>query len=262
MLLHKNKTLRQLVGVLETANLLSLKLLLKNPASLRLFPGKVFRDYMSLAGRDRWVSKTIFDIFPSVSGTRITLEHLDGGGVFTPLDELAYMALVARALNPIRVFEIGTFRGRTALNFAYNTPDDSRIYTLDLPVEERAAAATAAGLADRGIIAESLTGIDYRGKDAAHKIEQLYGDSTKFDFSPYYDQIDLVFVDGAHYYDCVISDTRNALRMARAGGYIMWHDFANYGDYNDVTRAVLELLPGEDIVQIENSQLAIYRKPS
>lgn len=58
------------------------------------------------------------------------------------------------------------------------------------------------------------------------------------------------------------SDTRNALRMVRPGGFIIWHDFANYGDYNDVTRAALELLPRNQVVQIDNSELAVYRRPA
>jgi hypothetical protein len=77
--------------------------------------------------------------------------------------------------------------------------------------------------------------------------------------APYPDAVDLVFVDGAHYYAAVGSDTRNALRMARSGGWIVWHDFANYGDYNDVTRAMFDLLPADQIVQLEDTQLAVFR---
>jgi hypothetical protein len=34
-----------------------------------------------------------------------------------------------------------------------------------------------------------------------------------------------------------------------------------YGDYNDVTRAVRDCVSLDDVIQIENTQLAIYRKP-
>ena len=53
MLLVKNKFVRQLFGLLETGNLLSLKLLIKNRSALRTYPGYVFRDYMRLVRRDR-----------------------------------------------------------------------------------------------------------------------------------------------------------------------------------------------------------------
>jgi hypothetical protein len=49
--------------------------------------------------------------------------------------------------------------------------------------------------------------------------------------------------------------------MARPGSYIVWHDFANYGEYNDVTRAILDTLPCDQVIEIANTQLAIYRKP-
>jgi predicted O-methyltransferase YrrM len=188
------------------------------------------------------------------------LEHLPGAGINTPIDELAYLALLSRALEARKIFEIGTFRGRTALNFALNSPDDCQIWTLDLPAEDRDSAAGDYNNADARIMRASLTGIDYQGKDVAGKIRQLFGDSTRFDFSPYHDQMDIVFVDGAHHYAAVRSDTLAALRMARPGGYIVWHDFANYGDYNDVTRAVLDLLPGQNVVQLANTQLAIYQR--
>jgi predicted O-methyltransferase YrrM len=261
MLLVRNKKIRQVLGVLETVNIVGLKLLFKNRTQFGLYPGRVFRDYMGLAKFDQWTSRSIFELFPEIPGGRVTLEYLSGGGINTAMDELAYLAVVTRALAPRHVFEIGTFRGRTALNFALNSPDDCRVYTLDLPSERRSDYAGQTCAADATIIGNSTTGVDYRGKDVAHKIEQLYGNSQEFDFRPYYGRIDLVFIDGAHHYDAVRSDTEHALKMVRSGGVVLWHDFANYGDYNDVTRAALELVPQGELIQIANTELAMYRKP-
>jgi predicted O-methyltransferase YrrM len=192
---------------------------------------------------------------------RITIEHLPGDGIYTPIDELAYMALITRGLAPKAIFEIGTYRGRTALNFALNSPPDCKVYTLDLPVHERESAANRSFAPDASIIKNSDTGLYYRDKDCAGKIFQLWGNSREFDFSPYAGAMDIIFVDGAHDFETVISDTRNALKMLRPGGVVLWHDFALYGDYNDVTRAVVSLVPSDDLFQIANSQLAYYRKP-
>src|SRR6188768_1735878 len=41
-------------------------------------------------------------------------------------------ALVAQRA-PLRIFEFGTFNGRTTLNLAANSPADARVFTLDLP---------------------------------------------------------------------------------------------------------------------------------
>lgn len=257
MLLVKSKVLRQVAGLLETLCFLSIKLLLKNPGALRLFPGVMFRNYMSLARSGQWSSRSIDELVPLKGGMRVTLEVLAGEGIATPCDELVYLALLTRHLDPKHIFEIGTFRGRTALNFALNCSPGAMVHTLDLPLDGAVGPAHAA---DRNIVQRRVTGADYRDKDGAERIEQLYGDSTRFDFAPYHARMDMVFVDGAHHYDAVKSDTEQALKMVRPGGYIVWHDFANYGDYNDVTRAVLDLLPAGEVIQIGSSQLALYVK--
>lgn len=262
MILIKNKPLRQAIGFLETFNLLFVRLLIKNPARSRMFSGRIFREYMSLVQNDIWMCKEIFEILPIPPGTRIILEHMPGQGIYEPLDELAYLALLTRACEPQNIFEIGTFRGRTALNFALNSPEDCTVWTLDLPLDERAPVLDKTNPADAAIIRASCTGADYKGKDCQHKIRQLYGNSLAFDFSPYIGNMDIVFVDGAHHYEAASIDTSNALKMVKPGGWIIWHDFANYGDYNDVTRAVLDMISGEKVFQISSSQLAIYQHAS
>jgi predicted O-methyltransferase YrrM len=261
VLLLRNKSLRKIAGVLETMNWLSLRLLLKSSARYQLFPGMIFRDYVHLAGGDRWRSASAFDVIRDIGGVpgRITIEHLPGLGIDTPLDELAYLALITKSIAPRLIFEIGTFRGRTALNFALNSDESCQIHTLDLAPEERTDAMGSAGGADAKIINSIELGANFIETEVAGKIKQLCGDSTEFDFKPYFGKVDLVFVDGGHTFEVVLSDTRNAIKMARPGGIILWHDFGNYGDYNDVTRAVLQQLPGQEVTQIENSQLALYQ---
>jgi predicted O-methyltransferase YrrM len=115
---------------------------------------------------------------------------------------------------------------------------------------------------DWRVIEMSAPDRHYVGKDVAHKITQLYGNAMTFDFTPYRGSVDIVFVDAAHHYAAAKSDSENAIAMLRPGGVALWHDFANYGDYNDVTRAVLDTVPPQEVVQLENTQLALYRKPS
>jgi predicted O-methyltransferase YrrM len=240
--------------------------LLRHRSAARLHPGLAYRQYVYLAGGERWKCGSIFDFMPELEAqpVRISLEHLRGNGLATPINELALMAMVCRAVRPAIIFEIGTFRGRTALNFALNSPENCRVFTLDLPEESnvKEMAVASANRADATLIGARKVGLDYEGRDVSSKIVQLYGDSRSFDFSPYVGQADLVFVDGGHTYDVVVNDTRRAIEMCRPGGVVMWHDFANYGDYHDVTRAVLDCVGGDRIFQLEDSQLAAYRKPS
>jgi predicted O-methyltransferase YrrM len=262
VLRSRNKLLRQIVGVIETGNLLFLRLLLRNRAAAATFPGEIYRTYLSLAREGPWPCRSLFEILPEARRVRAQIEHIPSDVIATPLEQLACLALLTSALQPKTVFEIGTFRGRTALNFALNAPDNAKVYTLDLPPDNdmRDAARQQTNTSDARIISQSLTGCDYEGSDVAHKITQLFGDSRSFDFEPYYDQVDLVYVDGAHDYDAVVRDSENAMRMLRPGGYVLWDEFCNYGDYNDITRAVLDTVPTGEVVQVENTQLAVYRK--
>ena len=60
----------------------------------------------------------------------------------------------------------------------------------------------------------------------AHKIECLFGDSAAFAFAPFQNGVDLFFIDGAHSYEYVRSDTIRALECCRPGPAIAWHDCA------------------------------------
>ena len=260
MLLSANKRLRQIVGLLETGNFLFLRLLLKNRAAAAVYPGEVYRSYLSLNGVGHWPCRSLFEILPDAQRVRAEIEHIPSDVIGTPLEQLACLALLTKALKPRRVFEIGTFRGRTALNFALNAPEDAEIFTLDLPPDDRDGAQHRTNASDAEIISQSLTGSHYKGTDMESRITQLFGDSASFDFSPYFGSVDLVYVDGAHDYTAVCRDSENAIKMLRAGGYVLWDEFCNYGDYNDVTRAVLDMAPKGEIVHVANTQLAVYRR--
>jgi predicted O-methyltransferase YrrM len=258
VLIARSKLIRGLAGIAETANFCFLKLLVRSPKRALKYPGLAFRAYASLGGTTKWRSADPEDLYSEYSGARITLEHLPGHGIAVPLEELAYLALITRLEAPRLIFEIGTFHGRTALVFAENSPDDCEVQTLDLPP---GLLPSVGNRADRTLAELARPGSLFADRPTAkRKITQLYGDSTTFDFSPYFGRVDLVFVDGAHHYQAVRSDTLNALRMVRPGGVVLWHDFANYGDYNDVTRALVELV-GRDLVQLGSTQLAYFRRP-
>jgi predicted O-methyltransferase YrrM len=259
--MSKNKALRQFFALCQTVNLLQIKLCLKGSVGAKSFPGHIFRKYMMLAKRDRWNSAAIEELVPPSSSLQATYLHVQSPGLGASANELVCMGLLARSLDATAIFEIGTYHGRTALNFAANSPEDAVVYTLDLPPEEREAMMRRANPNDAHLIQVCKLGEHFESSPFRHKIRQLFGNSLSFDFTQFYGKMDLVFIDACHHYDAVISDTTNALKMVRPGGVVMWHEFANIGDYHDVTRAVLELLPARDIYQIEDTQLAVYRMP-
>lgn len=70
--------------------------------------------------------------------------------------------------------------------------------------------------------------------------------------------MEVVYVDGAHHYEAALADTHTALKLIRYGGMIVWQDYGNYGDYNDVMRAIFALIPRDVVRQVGDTQLAIY----
>lgn len=179
------------------------------------------------------------------------------------LERLALGRLVQTS-GAMRIFEIGTFRGVTAVSMAQNAPAGATIWTLDLPPDMTAkdvahtvyASANRSGfhrMVEQGAEREVGAAIkDYRG---AATIEQLHGDSMTFDFSAYA-PIDLFFVDGCHDYEHARRDTEAALSCTRPGGLIVWHDYT----WSTVERAANELCDG--ITWIAGTSLAFHERPA
>jgi hypothetical protein len=137
MFFPRNKMLRKLVGFCATLNFLQLKLLVKQPARATSFPGHIFRKYLMLAKIDGWSAVTMDELVPPSERIQIQVHHLEGGGLSSSLLEIACLGLLARYSQAKTIFEIGTFRGRSALSFAANSSPDCIVYTLDLPESER-----------------------------------------------------------------------------------------------------------------------------
>lgn len=153
--------------------------------------------------------------------------------------ELVVLDKLLRMYPSRGVFEIGTFDGRTTLNLAANAPAGARVFTLDLPRAQADQTKYRLDRSDRFCVEKERSGARFVGTDLEPVITQLYGDSATFDFGPYRGQIGFVFVDGAHSYEYVLSDSRNALELLpNRRGVIAWHD---YGVWDGVTAALNEL---------------------
>jgi predicted O-methyltransferase YrrM len=161
--------------------------------------------------------------------TNFLVEGLDecGFGHITEF-ELKVICALIQQLQPQNVFEIGTFEGRTTLNMALNTGIDARIYTLDLPQQELDKTKMDIEAGEVMYVQKAESGIRFKNHPSAGKIQQLFGDSATFDYSDYVGQMDVVFIDGSHAYDYVLSDTKNAFTLVRPGGTILWHDYTNW----------------------------------
>jgi hypothetical protein len=162
------------------------------------------------------------------------------------------------------LFEFGTCSGKTTYLWARNSPAEARIITLTLGKDQHAdylAAGEDNLLATRAALDEStFDRFIYSGTPVEHKITQLFGDSKRFDETPYLKQCDLIFIDGSHAYSYVKNDTEKALRMLKEGGLLLWHD---YRDRNVETRGVRryldELSETLPLIRLSDTTLVAYR---
>jgi predicted O-methyltransferase YrrM len=172
------------------------------------------------------------------------------------LSDLVHLALLCQAVRARTVFEIGTSTGYSSLFLAANTPPDGQIWTLDLPGSDLTTN-NSLTLFDRHIVEECHKRepcfVDH---PLNKKIKRVYGDSAEFDFWPYRESIDLFFVDGAHTFKYVRSDTINALRCSHPGSVIVWHDYRRSGLSRDVTKWLEQLSRIVAVYAAEGSSLA------
>ena len=155
--------------------------------------------------------------------------------------ELMMIASLIQTLQPTRLFEIGTFDGRTALNLAANSLPGATVFTLDLPPDSANSTLLPLDRLDANYIANRPNGSRFAGTEYEKKIVRLWGDSATFDISPFVGTMDLLFVDGAHSYQYALQDSATALRLLRKDrGVILWHDYARRC-WPGVTQALNEL---------------------
>jgi predicted O-methyltransferase YrrM len=253
--------LRASRNVLLGGNLASLPLVTRPRELLRYTSETLFqRQLESQGGLPR---KAVFEAFP-MKDADIRLASLDG---YTWLHsetapfaiDLLALCLLCRALEPAVIFEIGTFVGYTSLHMALNTPPGTRIHTLDLPPQPDLRDPTLRTTAtDHKLIDRDVGPALFEGTAVADRVDRLYGDSATFDYGPWHDSVDLFFVDGAHSYEYVRSDTENAFRCVRPGGVIAWHDYGRL-EQSGVTRYLHELARDREIFAVPNGSVAFHQ---
>jgi hypothetical protein len=219
--------------------------------TIGLFFPKYRARLSNLCALSGYCPKLVPPVIPKVTlgkilndGTPVSIrEPIDSNGNITLLELVVIAKLIVR-YKPLRLFEIGTFDGRTTLNMAANSPEGAAVYTLDLPREKINATALALSGKhspdDKLFIDKDSSGSRFIGSDCQSKITQLYGDSAAFYFGPFLNTMDFVFIDGAHSYDYVKNDSAIALKLLKEGkGTVVWHDYDSV--WEGVTKALNEL---------------------
>jgi hypothetical protein len=240
-------------------NLISLSLA-KRPRYLLTYVSETLFLYKTFNDKREIPQRNVFEVLPANNIENIRLGNLELGGTwFLPLSEyttdIVSLCLVCQIIKPHIVFEIGTLTGYTAFHFALNSPDDARVYTLDLPIDEKVTPKLKTTVTDDAHIHLEHGRYCFENTPVAENITCLFGDSATFNFSPFHNRVDFFFVDGAHSYEYVRSDTLNALNCCHPGSVIAWHDFGRLG-LNGVSKWVLELSREHKIYSVPGSSLA------
>ena len=162
------------------------------------------------------------DLLSHIYSVEVTLpprRHLMQPGTQT-IEGLFFLVSLAAAIKARNIFEIGTFTGVTTWTLSRNIPD-AVVNTLDIAPDEAPRWQLAEDDVHRGSRENPL----YARLAGTGQVVQHWSDSATFDFAPFYDSIDLVYIDGAHSEPYVRSDTEHALRMMSSRGAVVWDDY-------------------------------------
>ena len=202
--------------------------------------------------------KGLLDVFPAIKGVSSQI-HTGSAMSLTlgnlAVQELAMISAISALIRPRLIFEFGTFDGRTTLHLALNTPDETRIMTMDLPMDN---AARAVITDDTHYTQNVQVGHYFLTEKVGSRIEQLFCNSMDYDHKHLRHKVDLVFVDGGHLFEVVKSDSIKALEMVGPGGVALRHDDSPahpgvYGHLNDLSSS----LP---LAKLEGSSFVCYVK--
>jgi predicted O-methyltransferase YrrM len=174
-----------------------------------------------------------------------------------------------RMLSPLRdrslrILEIGSWEGRSALFFLNFFPH-STIVCVDTFVgssEETHRYLLKEGLAIEGCFDRNLADYARRVEKiknrSAPALERMIAEGRKFD---------LIYIDGDHTYDGVMSDSTGAWGLVAAGGIIIWddyrygHQFAPKDRPKEAIDTFLRDHAGEFRLLARGYQIAIERTP-
>jgi len=146
--------------------------------------------------------------------------------------DIALLVALTRRFEACKYFEIGTWLGESVANLA---PHCHSCVSMDLPEAELKAMGVAETyIARQGMLADKL-----------ENVRLLKANSQSFDFSSLA-KFDLLFIDGDHHYESVVSDTKKLMQHnVHEESIIVWHDYAfSPGNTRwEVYKAILDGLP-------------------
>ncbi len=181
-------------------------------------------------------------LFPGIEEVEVAVGVINELSGHANKADMLYVSAITKHLGASKVFEFGTYMGRTTYHLARNDPA-IEIYTLNLSPDE-------------DLRYGRYLGVLFKGTEQEKQIHPIYSDSRGFDTTPYKGQFDLVFVDGDHSYEMVKNDTNKAFELLKPGGVIIWHDYAPKSD--GLVKFFQEFTKNTPLFRIMSTCLLVY----
>lgn len=178
---------------------LILKYLFKSPKRLTFIIdyNKEFHNYFIKEHKDYYPLK-VADTLDFVKNKSVTIEPFMSDFVGSDFMTIVLLKNLALRFDKCQFLEIGTYYGITTQNME---PYVESGFTMDIKKHDRTY---------------------HTGK----RIKEIIADSTTFDWTGL-GRFDLIYVDGNHHYDAVVSDTRKAFEVLNDGGIIVFDDIVS-----------------------------------
>ncbi len=176
------------------------------------------------------------------------MTFLDGGSLPT---DIMLLAGLAERIRECRYFEIGTWRGESVSVLSSRAKSCHTLCLTDHEMRTR-------GMAENTIKSHLIFSKEL------NNVTQLRGDSRNFDFASLDQKFDLLFIDGGHHYDVVLSDTRNLFKhLVSENSIVVWHDYGFHPDEVrfEVMAAILDGVGSdraEKVYHVAHTKCAIY----
>ncbi len=176
-------------------------------------------------------------------------------GFTIPSDTQAVLTLLAHA-RAKRILEIGTAAGHMTANFTEWSLDDAQVFSLGI-IEDLGIATLPAQRPEDPPRAGFGRYANHFGK--VHKVFFITADSLHYDFQRLA-PLDFAFIDGAHDFQHVLSDSLKAYQVLNPGGFLVWHDFNSRSAWVEVRQALEQLPFPEAIYHVAGTEVAFLRK--
>lgn len=192
------------------------KILLKNPSAIGQILGYEddFRKEVTnkYGYEDGLPVLDFLELIPCFSETINPISSLSDGS--SPTD-YALLKCLAKKYDHCKYLEIGTWRGESIANVASVAEE---CYSVSLSKED---------LLKRGF-SEGMVDTIYFFSKKLNNVVHIGADSLKFNFDSLNKKYDVIFIDGDHSREAIISDTKNAFNLLKdENSVIVWHDYGH-----------------------------------